>query len=50
MDRLVTIDIREPDDLTQQEILVHKAGLTRPDASVIVDLVKRFRQRTQADN
>lgn len=49
MDRLVTIDIPEPDDLTQQEILVQKAGLVRSDAAVIVDLVKRFRQRTQTD-
>lgn len=49
MDRLVTIDIPEPDELTQQEILVQKAGLKRGDASLIVDLVKRYRQRTQTD-
>ncbi|MFB2892411.1 hypothetical protein ACE1CI_05635 [Aerosakkonemataceae cyanobacterium BLCC-F50] len=49
MDRMVTIDIPEPDDLTQQEILVHKAGLVRGDASLIVDLVKKYRQRTQAE-
>ena len=49
MDRLVTIDIPEPDELTQAEILVQKAGLTRGDALVIVQLVKRFRQRTQAE-
>lgn len=49
MDRMVTIDIPEPDDLTQQEILVHKAGLARLDASVIVDLVRKYRQRTQSE-
>lgn len=49
MDRLVTIDIPEPDELTQQEILVQKAGLTRADASVIVHLVRRFRQRTETE-
>ncbi|MBD2181958.1 gas vesicle protein GvpN [Planktothrix sp. FACHB-1355] len=49
MDRLVTIDIPEPDELTQQEILVQKAGVTRAEGSVIVHLVKRFRERTQAD-
>ncbi|NMF61389.1 gas vesicle protein GvpN [Brasilonema octagenarum UFV-E1] len=47
MDRLVTIDIPEPDQLTQEEIVVQKSGLTRADASVIVSLVKKFRERTQ---
>lgn len=47
MDRLITIDIPEPDELTQEKIVVQKAGLTRADASVIVSLVKRFRERTQ---
>ena len=49
MDRLVTIDIPEPDELTQHEILIQKAGVTQPDASFIVNLVRRFRQRTQTD-
>lgn len=47
MDRLITIDIPEPDELTQEEIVVQKSGLTRADASVIVSLVKKFRERTQ---
>ena len=47
MDRLITIDIPEPDELTQEEIVVQKSGLIRADASVIVSLVKKFRQRTQ---
>ena len=49
MDRLVTIDIPEPDKLTQQEILVQKAELTRTEASLIVHLVKKFRKRTQTE-
>ncbi|GAB1539015.1 gas vesicle protein GvpN [Scytonema sp. NUACC21] len=47
MDRLVTIDIPEPDETTQQEILVQKAGLARKSALVIVQLVKCFHQRTK---
>ena len=47
MDRLITIDIPEPDELTQEEIVVQKSGLIRADASVIVSLVKKFRERTQ---
>ena len=47
MDRLVTIDIPEPDELTQEEIVVRKSGLIRADASVIVSVVKKFRERTQ---
>lgn len=46
MDRLITIDIPEPDELTQEEIVIQKSGLTRADASVIVSLVKKFRERT----
>ena len=49
MDRLVTIDLPEPDELTQQEILVKKSGLPRTQASVIVNLVKQFRERTNTD-
>lgn len=49
MDRLITIDLPEPDELTQQEILVQKAGLARAKAGIIVNLVKQFRQRTQTD-
>jgi len=46
MDRLITIDIPEPDELTQQEIVVQKSGLSRPHAGTIVKLVKGFRDRT----
>ncbi|MEL7037814.1 MAG: gas vesicle protein GvpN [Cyanobacteria bacterium J06592_8] len=49
MDRLVTIDIPEPDALTQQEILIQKAELTASEATLIVNLVKKFREYTQAE-
>lgn len=44
MDRLITIDVPEPDELTQQEIMVQKTGLSRESAYVIVQLVQLFRQ------
>lgn len=44
MDRLITIDVPEPDDLTQQEIIVQKTSLPRQSAYVVVQLVKLFRQ------
>ncbi|MCT7972506.1 gas vesicle protein GvpN [Laspinema olomoucense] len=46
MDRLITLDIPEPDELTQQEIVVQKSGLTRGDAAMIVHLIKTFRERS----
>jgi gas vesicle protein GvpN len=46
MDRLVTINMPEPDELTQTEILANKTGINRPDAHLIVQLVKAFRLRT----
>lgn len=49
LDRLVTINVGEPDELTQQEILVQKAGVERADALTIVRLVKAFRNRTQSE-
>ncbi|NET50901.1 MAG: gas vesicle protein GvpN [Merismopedia sp. SIO2A8] len=49
MDRLVTIDLPEPDQLTQQEIVVQKTGLERAEAGVIVNLVRQFRERTGTD-
>lgn len=44
MDRLITIDVPEPDELTQQEIIIQKTGLPRGSAQTIVQLVKLFRQ------
>ncbi|MCU0569603.1 MAG: gas vesicle protein GvpN, partial [Oculatellaceae cyanobacterium Prado106] len=49
MDRLITIHIPEPDELTQQEIMVQKVGVDRESALTIVQIVKSFRQRTQAE-
>jgi len=46
MDRLVTINMPEPDELTQQEILVQKTEIDRASALLIVRLVKEFRIRT----
>jgi len=49
MDRLVTITMPEPDELTQQEILVQKTEIDRVSALLIVRLVKAFRVKTQGD-
>ncbi|WP_448571436.1 gas vesicle protein GvpN [Trichothermofontia sp.] len=49
MDRLVTISVPEPDELTQQEILVQKVGLDRPGAATIVQLVKAFRTQAKVE-
>jgi gas vesicle protein GvpN len=49
MDRLVTINMTEPDELTQIEILVHKSNISRDDAKLIVRLVRAFRQGTGAE-
>lgn len=49
LDRLVTINMPEPDELTQQEILVQKTGIDRVSAALIVQLVKTFRDRTGAE-
>ena len=46
LDRLVTISMPEPDELTQQEILVQKTDIDRASALLIVRLVKEFRLRT----
>jgi gas vesicle protein GvpN len=46
LDRLITINIPEPDELTQQEIVVQKTGIDRESAVAIVQIVKAFRKRT----
>jgi gas vesicle protein GvpN len=46
LDRLITINIPEPDELTQQEIVVQKTGIDRESAVTIVQIVKAFRQKT----
>lgn len=42
LDRLITINMPEPDELTQQQILVQKIGLDQSSALQIVRLVKAF--------
>jgi len=49
LDRLITINIPEPDELTQQEILVQKTEVDRASALMIVRLVKEFRDRTNCN-
>jgi gas vesicle protein GvpN len=49
MDRLITINVPEPDELTQQEIAVQKTGINRESAQLIVHLVKRFRKVAQKE-
>lgn len=49
LDRLVTLNIPEPDELTQQEITVQKTAIDRESAQIIVNLVRSFRQRTGTD-
>ncbi|MBW4661613.1 MAG: gas vesicle protein GvpN [Drouetiella hepatica Uher 2000/2452] len=46
LDRLVTINMPEPDELTQQEIAVHKTQIDRESALMIIRLVKAFRTGT----
>ncbi len=48
LDRLITINMPEPDELTQQEILVQKTEIARESAVLVVQLVKAFRQQTSA--
>ena len=50
LDRMITINMPEPDELTQQEIVVHKTGLDRHHASLIVRLVRAYRTATGAAN
>lgn len=49
MDRLITINVPEPDELTQQEILVQKTGIERESAIGVVRLVKLFRKIAQRE-
>ncbi|MEB3337878.1 MAG: gas vesicle protein GvpN [Leptolyngbyaceae bacterium] len=48
LDRLITLNIPEPDEFTQQEILIQKVGISREHALLIVRLVKGFRLKTSA--
>lgn len=50
LDRLVTINMPEPDEFTQCEILVQKIGINNQDALQIVKLVRGFKIQTNMDN
>jgi len=45
LDRLITIHMPEPDELTQQQILIQKVGIDPADALLIVRLVKAFQSQ-----
>lgn len=49
LDRLVTINIPEPDELTQQEIIMQKTGIDRESAVTVVQVVRTFRKCTKAE-
>jgi gas vesicle protein GvpN len=46
LDRLITIDMPEPDDATQQEILIQKIGISPEDAQRIIKIVKIYLEIT----
>jgi gas vesicle protein GvpN len=48
-DRLITINMPEPDELAQQQILVQKVGIDGPAALQIVQLVKAFQASAAPD-
>lgn len=48
MDRLITIDVPVPDDLTQQEILLQKTELDRASVAIVIQVVNAFRVHTQS--
>lgn len=49
LDRLITITMPEPDELTQQQILVQKVGLDPADALQVVRIVRGFQAKMAAD-
>ena len=49
LDRLITIHMPEPDELTQQQILVQKLGIEPAAALLIVRLVRAFQAGTAAN-
>jgi gas vesicle protein GvpN len=48
-DRLITINMPEPDELAQQQILVQKVGIDSVSASQIVQLVRAFQSDKAPD-
>lgn len=50
LDRVITINVPEPDLDTQQKILVEKIGVDAKDAGLVVNLVNSFRDRAGMEN
>lgn len=50
LDRVVTINVPEPDLETQREILVQKVGINQTHADMIVNFVRNFRDRANIEN
>lgn len=49
LDRLITINVPEPDSLTQEEIVICKTKIEREAARAVVEFVARFRQKVGAE-
>lgn len=50
LDRVVTINVPEPDLETQQEIIAQKVGINANDGEKIVNFVRQFRDRAAVKN
>ena len=50
LDRVVTINVPEPDIETQREIIVQKVGINADDGEMIVNFVRHFRDRAEVEN
>lgn len=49
LDRLITITMPEPDELTQQQMLIQKVGLDSASALTVVQIVRSFHAAVAAD-
>lgn len=50
LDRLITLHMPAPDEMTQQQILVQKVGIQPQSASLIVRLVEAFQQQSDCNS
>ncbi|NJN03369.1 MAG: gas vesicle protein GvpN [Leptolyngbyaceae cyanobacterium SL_1_1] len=50
LDRLVTINMPEPDELTQQQIVVRKTGIDADSALLLIHIVKNFQSAMAKDS
>jgi gas vesicle protein GvpN len=49
LDRLITIQLPDPDELTQQQILIQKVGICSSAALKIVQLNRQFQRQTSSE-